>query len=108
MSVRCNRFLLLILESDYISGSFLWKGARMKRTIEKFILKNDYVNEDMQIRVEIEDGWYLVTIKGLNSGYKCDCYFKDFVELLKYTLNISLRSMALEDEIKVLKERLNG
>ena len=79
----------------------------MKRLIAKFIFKNDLVNEDMIVRVEREDNWYLVTIKGVKTGYTCDCYFKDFIELLKYTLNISFTNIAMEEEIKRLQQEIN-
>ncbi len=79
----------------------------MKILITKFILKIELVNEDMEVRVEKEDDWYLVTIKGLDTGYTCDCYFKDFIELLKYTLNIAFKNIAMEEEIKRLKGELN-
>ena len=79
----------------------------MKRLIAKFIFKNDLVNEDMIVRVEQEDDWYLVTIKGAESNYSCDCYFKDFMELLRYTLNISFRNIAMEEEIKRLRGDVN-
>ena len=79
----------------------------MKRLIDKFILKNELVNEDMLVRVEQEDEWYLVTIRGVESNYSCDCYFKDFMELLKYTLNISFKNIAMEEEIKRLRGEVN-
>jgi hypothetical protein len=79
----------------------------MKKLISKFILKNELVNEDMIVRVEREDDWYLVTIKGVVSNYSCDCYFKDFIELLKYTLNISFTNIAMEEEIKRLRKEVN-
>ena len=79
----------------------------MKKLISKFILKSELVNEDVVVRVEKEDGWYLVTLKGTKSNYSCDCYFKDFIELLKYTLNISFANMVMEDEIKRLKSEVN-
>ena len=79
----------------------------MKKLISKFILKNELVNEDMIVRVEREDDWYLVTIKGVETNYTCDCYFKDFIELLKYTLNISFTNIAMEEEIKRLRIEVN-
>ena len=79
----------------------------MKKLISKFILKNELVNEDMIVRVEREDDWYLVTIKGVETNYTCDCYFKDFIELLKYTLNISFTNIAMEEEIKKLRSEVN-
>ncbi len=79
----------------------------MKKLIKKFILKNNLVNEDMIVRVEREDNWYLVTIKGVNTNYTCDSYFKDFIELLKYTLNISFTNIAMEEEIKRLQQEIN-
>ena len=79
----------------------------MKNLISKFKFKNELVNEDMIVRVEREDDWYLVTIKGIESGYSCDCYFKDFIELLKYTLNISFKNIAMEEEIKRLRSEVN-
>ena len=36
-----------------------------------------------------------------------DCYFKDFSELLKFTLNISLKNIAMEEEIKLLRNEVN-
>ena len=79
----------------------------MKKLISKFILKNELVNEDMIVRVERENDWYLVTIKGVETNYTCDCYFKDFIELLKYTLNISFTNIAMEEEIKKLRSEVN-
>lgn len=79
----------------------------MKKLISKFVLKNELVNEDMIVRVEREDDWYLVTIKGVETNYTCDCYFKDFIELLKYTLNISFINIAMEEEIKKLRSEVN-
>ena len=80
----------------------------MKKLIKKYVIENKYVNEPIQVRIEKEDNWYLVTLKGLKTNYQADCYFKDFIELLNYTLNITFTNMAMEEEIKVLRERLNG
>ena len=79
----------------------------MKKLIKKFILKNELVNEDMLVRVEKEEDWYLVTIRGVDTNYTCDCYFKDFIELLKYTLNISFKNIAMEEEIIKLRNEVN-
>jgi len=79
----------------------------MKKLIKKFILKNELVNEDMLVRVEKEEEWYLVTIRGVDTNYSCDCYFKDFIELLKYTLNISFKNIAMEEEIIKLRNEVN-
>ena len=79
----------------------------MKKLIKKFILKNELVNEDMLVRVEREEDWYLVTIRGVDTNYTCDCYFKDFIELLKYTLNISFKNIAMEEEIIKLRNEVN-
>jgi len=79
----------------------------MRRIIDEFMLKNELVKEDIIVRLEREDDWYLVTLKGKESNYTSDCYFKDFSELLKFTLNISLQNIAMEEEIKRLRSEVN-
>ncbi len=79
----------------------------MKRLIKKYVLRNSLVNEDMIVRVEKEDDWYLVTIRGKDTNYTCDCYFKDFLELLRYTLEISFTNIAMEEEIRRLRKEVN-
>ena len=79
----------------------------MRILIDEFILKNELVKEDILVRLEREDDWYLVTLKSKESNYTSDCYFKDFSELLKFTLNISLKNIAMEEEIKILRNEVD-
>jgi hypothetical protein len=75
----------------------------MRRIVDEFIMKNELVKEKILVRVEREDDWYIVTLKGMDTCYTSDCYFKDFSELMKYTLNMAFKILAMEEEITKLK-----